>query len=54
MVLSIRTNYMNIGLYISYAKWRILSIIAEATTCFLKRKTISEVIWYSSSNSRCW
>jgi len=44
---------MNIGLYISCAKWRILSIVAEATTCFLKRKTISEVIWYSSSNSRC-
>jgi len=53
MVLNIRTDYMNIGLYISCAKWRKLSIVAEATTYFLKRKTISEVVWYSSSNSRC-
>jgi len=53
MVLNIRADYMNIGLYISFAKWRILPSIAEPTTCFLKRKTISEVIRYSSSNSRC-
>jgi len=53
MVLNIRVDYMNIGLHISYAKWRILPSIVEPTTCFLKRKIISEVIWYSSSNSRC-
>jgi len=44
---------MNIGLHTSCAKWRILPIIAEPTTCFMKRKTIFKVIWYSSSNSRC-